>query len=236
MKKRFIIKAGLLFVLGTLMSVLLTACFWDLGDSAAYKSIEGYAEVKAAKELYVKLDSGHMYMQDNSDGRVTEEFTFKYREDGKLTYSYMGSDGDTVYYEFHNGSEINHKNKGDTEWQFEAQGSENYYVYDRKSRHPYTDEGVISMNAYAVKESSTEEANGGQKITFIYDPEQFKESLSMLGELKSFESTIWLDGDGYCYRLDQKGVFDNNGAEEVSDYSMFIDTMNKVENIIRPEV
>lgn len=235
MKKIFLKKAAFL-LLGAIMLCSLSACFGDLGESAAYKSIEGYSDVKNAKKLYTDLDSGHFYMQDNSDGRVTEEFTFKYRADGRLTYSYMGSDGDSIYYEFHNGSEINHKNKGDSDWQFEAQGSENYYVYDRKNRHPYTDEGVISMNAYAVTDSTLEEVNGGKKITFYYNPDQFKESLSMLGELKSFECTVWLDSGGYCYRLDQKGVFDNDGTEEVSDYSMFIDGMNEIEEVVRPEV
>jgi len=218
------------------MLITLSACLGNLGENAAYKSIEGYSDVKNAKKLYTELDSGHFYMQDNASGLVTMEFIFKYREDGKLTYFYMGSEEDTVYYEFHNGSELDHKNKGDSEWSFEAQGSENYYVYDRKNRHPYTDEGVISMNAYAVKESSVQETDAGKKITFYYNAEEFKDSLSMLGELKSFESTIWLNDDGYCCRLDQKGVFDNEGVEEISDYSMFIDSMNEIDEVKRPEV
>ena len=61
--------------------------------------------------------------------------------------------------------------------------------------------------------------------------------MSELGELKRFECSIWLDKNGYCYRLDQKGVFDNVGEESVSDYSMFIDKMNEIEgDIKRPEV
>lgn len=234
MKKRFFAKAVFL-LFSALMSVTLSACFGSLGESAAYKSIEGYSEVKNAKKLYTELDSGHFYMQDNASGIVTMEFVFRYRGDGKLTYFYMGSDEDKVYYEFHNGSELDYKNKGDSGWQFEAQGSENYCVYDRQNRHPYTEDGVISMNAYAVTESRLEETAEGKKITFYYNPEEFKESLSMLGELKSFESTIWLNGDGYCYRLDQKGVFDNNGVEEISDYSMFIDSMNEIDEVKRPE-
>lgn len=234
MKKRFFNKLSFL-LFSALMSVTFSACFGSLGESAAYKSIEGYSDVKNAKKLYTELDSGHFYMQDNASGSVTMEFIFKYRADGKLTYFYMGSDGDEVYYEFHNGSELDHKKKGNSKWQFEAQGGENYFVYDRKNRHPYTEEGVISMNAYAVTESKLEETENGKKITFYYDAEKLKESLSMLGELKSFESTIWIDGGGYCYRLDQKGVFDNEGVEEISDYSMFIDEMNEIEEVKRPE-
>lgn len=234
MKKNFLKRFVFLLFLA-LLPVVTAGCFGDLGESAAYKSIEGYSDVKNAKKLYTELDSGHFYMQDNASGLVTVEFTFKYRADGKLTYFYMGSDQEQVYYEFHNGSELDHKNKGDSEWQFEAQGSENYYVYDRKNRHPYTEDGVISVNAYAVTESRLEETENGKKISFYYNPEEFREPLSMLGELKSFESTIWLDKNGYCYRLDQKGVFENDGKEEVSDYSMFIDGMNAIDEVKRPE-
>ena len=217
--------------------MMFPGCLGVFGNNAAYSDIEGYSDVQKAKKLYTELDSGHFYMQDNESCEVTVEFVFKYRSDGKLTYYYMGSEGDDVYYEFHNGSELDHKKKGEKEWQFESQGGEKYVVYDRRNRHPYTEEGVISMNAYAVTGSKLEETgDGGKKITFYYDPEEFKESLSMLGELKSFECTVWLNGEGYCYRLDQKGVFDNEGKDEVSDYSMFIDGMNEIEEVKRPEV
>lgn len=212
---------------------LLSGCAF--GD-ASYADIPGYAEITQAKKLYTELDSGHMYMQDNSSGEITEEFTFKYRGDGFLTYIYMGTDGEQTRYEFHNGSEINYKNSGDTEWNFLQQGNENYCVYDKKNKHPYTNEGVISMNAYAVKNSTVEDIKGGKKISLEYDETQFAESLSGLGELQSFDSVIWLNDEGYCYRLDQKGVFLNEGEQSVSDYSMFIDSMNEVGELIRPEV
>lgn len=216
------------------VSVLaLSACF---PENAAYKSIDGYSDVAAAKELYVGLNSGHFYMQDNETGEVTEEFAFRYRDDGNLTYFSMGTEGEKVYYEFHNGSEINYKYKDDSEWSFIGQGDESYRVYDRKNRHPYTTEGVISMNAYAVTDSKVEEQAEGKKITFYYDAAQFAESLSEMGEIQSFESSIWLDSDGYCYRLDQKGVFEKDGEEVVSDFSMLIDSVNELGELKRPEV
>lgn len=236
MKKRNL-RTTAFSALGALISLMLAACFPGFGGDSAYKDIEGYSEVAEAKKLYIGLDSGHFYMQDNSTGEITSEFLFKYRDDGKLAYFCMSREKDTEAYEYHNGSEINRKNKGDAHWQFIAQGSEDYYVYDRKNRHPYTNDGVISMNAYAVTDSKVEENDSGKRITFYYNCEEFKEAMSELGELKSFECSIWLDKNGYCYRLDQKGVFDNVGEESVSDYSMFIDKMNEIEgDIKRPEV
>ncbi len=202
-----------------------------------YDDIDGYAEAARAKTLYAELESGHFRMVDNSTGKVTEEFTFKYRPDGNLMYSYIGSDGEGMGYEYHNGSELSSYRYGDTQWQSVGPDSESYYVYSRDNLHPYTTEGVIAVNAFAITESSVEESDGGGlRITFSYDASLLAGSLAEMGELKSFDSVLWLNEDGYCYQLDQKGVFYNNGTEEVSDYSMFIDSMNEVEEIERPEI
>ena len=205
----------------------------SLGN-ADHSDIEGYSEAARARTLYAQLDSGHFYMQDNSTGKVTEEFTFMYRSDGNLMYSRMGSDGESVRWEFHNGSEINYRRDGDKEWSFIQQGDEDYYVYTRSSPHPYTAERVISVNAYALTDSKVEEIDGGLKITFYYDASQLAATLADVGALDSFESTLWLNGEGYCYRLDQLAVFD--GGENVSDYSMFIDRMNEITELTRPEI
>ena len=209
----------------------VTGC--SFGDSAYY-NILGYAEATNAKTLHAQLDSGHISVVDNSTGEITEEFTFMYRPDGNLMYSYMGSDGETVYYEFHNGSEINTRYKGDAQWEFIDRSSEDYFVYTRTNQHPYTAEGVIAVNAYAITDSKAEEVDGGWKVTFYYNASQLADTLSDIGTLDSFESTIWLNGEGYCYRLDQLAVFD--GGESVSDFSMFIDKMNEVEELKRPEI
>ena len=226
MFKRIVKGIAALLLLGT-----ATGCYF--GGSADYFSIEGYAEAANAKTLYARLDSGHFYMQDNATGKVTEEFTFLYRSDGNLMYSYMGDDGETVRYEFHNGSEINYRENDDKEWKFIAQGSDDYFVYTRTNLHPYTAEGLISVNAYAVTDSEVEEQDGGLKITFYYDASQLAASLAEIGTLDSFESTLWLNGEGYCYRLDQYAVFD--GGEQVSDYSMHIDSMNEITELKRPD-
>ena len=199
-----------------------------------YDSITGYAEAAKAKTLHTQLDSGHIRVVDNSTGEVTEEFTFMYRSDGNLMYSYMGSDGETVRYEFHNGSEINSRKSGAAEWEFIEPSSEDYFVFTRTDRHPYTSEGVIAVNAYAITDSKAEETDGGMKVTFYYDASRLASSLSDVGSLDSFESTIWLNEEGYCCRLDQLAVFD--GGENVSDFSMFIDRMNEVTELTRPEI
>lgn len=205
----------------------------SFGDSAYY-NILGYAEAANAKTLHSKLDSGHISVIDNATGELTEEFTFMYRSDGNLMYSYMGNDGETVRWEFHNGSEINYRESGDTEWSYIEPSSEEYFVYTKTNQHPYTAEGVIAVNAYAITDSEAEEADGGWKITFYYNASQLADTLSDIGVLDSFESTIWLDSEGYCYRLDQLAVFD--GGEQVSDFSMFIDRMNEVTELTRPEI
>ena len=224
--KKIAIGAAALLVMGA-----VTGC--SFGDSAYY-NILGYAEAANAKTLHSQLDSGHISVIDNASGELTEEFTFMYRSDGNLMYSYMGNDGETVRWEFHNGSEINYRESGETEWHFIEPSDEDYFVYTRTNQHPYTAEGVIAVNAYAITDSEAEEVNGGWKVTFYYNASQLADTLSDIGALDSFESTIWLDSEGYCYRLDQLAVFD--GGEQVSDYSMYIDSVNEISELTRPEI
>ena len=226
MFKRIVKGVGALFI-------LLAAAGCSFGD-AAYYNIEGYLEAANAKTLYAQLNSGHIRVVDNSNGDVTEEFTFLYRSDGNLMYSYRGSDGDEIYYEFHNGSEINYRSGGDTEWSYMEPSDEQYFVYTKTNQHPYTAEGMISVNAYAITESEVESGDGGMRVTFRYDASQLAASLAEVGALDSFESTLWLNEEGYCYRLDQKAVFD--GGTSVSDYSMYIDSMNELTELVRPEI
>ena len=214
-----------------LLAAAVAGC--SFSDSAYY-NILGYAEAANAKALHSQLDSGHIRMVDNSTGNITMEFTFMYRSDGNLMYSYMGSEDDVKYYEYHNGSEINSCYEGEEEWEFIESGGEDYYVYTKSNRHPYTSEGLISVNAYAITESKAEEVEDGVKITFYYDVSQLAELLEDMGELDSFESSLWLNKEGYCYRLDQLAEFD--GGETVSDFSMYIDRMNEVTELTRPEI
>lgn len=221
---------GICGVFAVLM--LMEGCSLGMAD---YSHIEGYAQVSKAQKLYSELDSGHFYMQNNTTKEKTGEFTFKYREDGQLAYMYMAADEDGMYLEFHNGSEINLRQNGDKEWSFIAQGDEKYYSYSKENKHPFTTEGVISMNAFAVTDSLAEKDGDGEKIQFKYNVAAFAESFEGMGIIKSFESTVWINSEGYCRRLDQKGVFQKDGKENIYDYSMFIDEMNEVEKVERVE-
>ena len=226
-------KAWVKGVLGAAaLSSVISGCSFGAVD---YSYIEGYDQVVNAQRLYAELDSGHFFMQNNTTEEKTGEFTFKYREDGQLAYMYMAADENGIYLEFHNGSEINLKENGAEEWSFIAQGDEKYYSYSRENKHPFTTEGVISMNAFAVTDSLAEKDGDGEKIQFKYNVAAFAESFEGMGTIKSFESTVWINGEGYCWRLDQKGVFQKDGKENVYDYSMFIDEMNEVEKVERVE-
>lgn len=222
---------------GKIKPIILIAaclCFFCGCINNSYGNIVGYSDVQKAKELYAQLNSGHFCMQDNTSGLKTEDFIFRYNDNGNLTYAHTATNGDDVYYEYHNGAELSFKHKNEEQWSLKSYGDDDFNVYTREKKHPYTDEGVISVNAYAVTDSKVEEENGVKKITFFYNPEALKDSLSELGELRSFESVLWLNNEGYCYRLDQKAVFDKDGKEEISDYSLFIDSMNNVEEVTKP--
>lgn len=220
----------ILLCVGAVILVLVSA---SCNISSDYSGITGYEQVSKAQKLYAELESGHFYMQNNDTGEKTEEFTFRYREDGQLSYMYAANDGSGTYLEFHNGSEINTKTDKDADWSFISQGNENYYSYSKDNKHPYTTEGVISMNAFAVTEGKAEElSEGGEKISFSYNPSLLASAFSEIGKLESFTSAVWINEEGYCYRLDQVGKFDGG---KVMDYSMFIDSMNEVEKVERTD-
>lgn len=215
-------------------ALLLLAAVTGCSVSSDYYGIAGSAEAAKAKILYSQLDSGRIRVVDNHTGENTEEFTFMYRSDGHLMYSYAVSDGDTIRCEFHNGDEVSYCKDGGDEWEIIDPSSEDYFVYTRTNRHPLTAESVIAVNAYAVADSKLEENGDGLKITFYYNASLLADSLLEIGSLDSFESVLWLDGEGYCYRLDQLAVFD--GGETVSDLSMFIDSMNEIDELTPPNI
>lgn len=217
------------------LSILLAVCFIFCGCmNNSYSKIKGYSEVSNAKKLFAELDSGHFYMQNNTTGQKTEEFTFIYNSNGNLVYSHTATDGEDIYYEYCNGAELSYKHKNDDDWTLRTYGDEDFVVYTRKNKHPYTEGGVISVNAHAISDSVVETSGEGLKVTFTYKPSALAESLAELGELKSFESTLWLNNEGYCFRLDQRAVFEKDG-ESVSDYSLFIDNMNGIDEISKPD-
>lgn len=229
------------------MKKLLKTCalvtFCALGLSACitsdYSSITGYDIIKTAKEKYAALESAHVVITDDDTEKVTQDFVFKYEGD-TLTYSYVGYDGSSSYYEFHNGSELDYYDNTSTGWNYLDNASEDYYVYTKSDKNSLTTESVIALNAESiVSGEKTDGENGAVVLRYTYNAEKmnsYSTSLSKLGTIKSFETTFYIDADGYCTRMSQNGVLTGETGDFEVNYTMIISEMNSVEKIVRPEV
>lgn len=205
--------------------------------SRDYSSITGYDIIKTAKANYAALESGRLVITDNSDGKITQEFVFKYEGDA-LTYSYMGSDDATTYYEYHNGAELDYCDNANTAWQYLDASSADYYAYSRTERHPLTGESVISLSPDSISYGEQSEKDGMTILHYYYDVDTlntYSSTISQLGTLTSFEAVFTIDAEGRCVRMDQIGKLISGESEFEVNYTMTVSEMNAVEKVVRPD-
>ena len=210
----------------------VTAC------SADYSHIEGYSDVENARKLYASLYSAELTVTDKATGMVTQELTFCYDQNDTLSYSYFGTDGNTKYYEYHNGSEYNYYSDG--EWHTLVSGDQNYVIYNRTNKMSMTDEGMIFIKPDSVTSSEVKETADGKTVTMQYDVSKLNSSMSsqlgLVGDLDSFSVVYNLDKDGYCTSMEQIGYATKDGVQGKVDYLMTITHMNDIASVEKPEV
>lgn len=210
----------------------VTAC------SADYSHIDGYSDVENARKLYASLYSAELTVTDKGTGMVTQELTFCYDQNDTLSYSYFGTDGNTKYYEYHNGSEYNYYSDG--EWHTLVSGDQNYVSYNRTNKMSMTDEGMIFIKPDSVTSSEVKETTDGKTITMQYDVSKLNSSMSsqlgLVGDLDSFSVVYNLDKDGYCTSMEQIGTATKDGVQSKVDFFMTVTHMNDVASVEKPEV
>ncbi len=210
----------------------VTAC------SADYSHIEGYSDIENARKLYASLYSAELTVTDKGTGDVTQELTFCYDQNDTLSYSYFGTDGNTKYYEYHNGAEFNYYSDG--EWHTLVSGDQNYVCYNRTNKMSMTDEGMIFIKPDSVTSSEVKQTADGKTITMQYDVSKLNSSMSsqlgLVGDLDSFSVVYYLDKDGYCTSMEQTGTATKDGARSKVDYLMEISHMNDIASVEKPEV
>ncbi len=210
----------------------VTAC------SADYSHIDGYNDIDNARKLYASLYSAELTVTDKETGTVTQELTFCYNQDDSLSYSYYGTDGNTKYYEYHNGSEYNYYSDG--EWHTLVSGNQNYVSYNRTNRMSMTAEGMIFIKPESVTSSEVKQTADGKIITMQYDVSKLNSSmasqLGLVGDLDSFGVVYTLDKDGYCVKMEQIGTATKDGVQSKVDYLMEVSHMNDIASVEKPEV
>lgn len=226
-------KKLLSLILSGVMLVALSGC------SADYSDLPGYSEIMEARRLYTELYAAHLTVTDKVSDTLTQELTFYYDSEDRLCYSYFGTDGETDFYEYHNGSEYSFYNDG--KWVDTTQGDENYRVYTRKNKMSMCTEGILFFKPESVTSSTTsiDSETKVNTVTMQYDASALNSSmkgqLGLVGNLESFEVVYILDKDGYCTSMEQIGKAKTDSGEEITvDYLLTIDKMNDVGEVTRP--
>lgn len=216
----------------------ITAITAISGCTADYSHINGYSDIENARKLYASLYSAELTVTDKETGTVTQELTFCYDQNDTLSYSYFGTDGNTKYYEYHNGSEYNYYSDG--EWHTLVSGDQNYVCYTRSNKMSMTDEGMIFIKPDSVTSSEVKETADSKTITMQYDVSKLNSSMSsqlgLVGDLDSFGVVYTLDKDGYCISMEQIGTATKDGVQSKVDYLMTVSHMNDIASVEKPEV
>ncbi len=196
----------------------------------------GKADIEKARELHTGLESAHITVTDEISGEVIQEIVYKY-EGEVMTYMYTGRDGETTYYEYNNGTELNMMTKPEqSEWSFVAKGDENYYSYSKSAPHYFADgEQLFATYPTAVSDVSTiEYEEGGRCHVYMYDDAKLMEldSFKNMGTISDFDMSYELDENGYCTEIEN--IYTIDGIHY--HYAIGISEMNGIEKVERTEI
>lgn len=196
----------------------------------------GKADIEKARSLHTELESAKITMTDDITGEVIQEIEYLFVGE-VMTYMYMGKEGETTYYEYNNGTELNFITlPEEKEWNFTAKGSDGYYTYSKASRHYFAD-GAQLFAVYPTAISAVtevDEDNGGKSYVYIYNTASLKDygAFEGMGDIAIFTMTYSLNPDGYCTRFTNTYTMD----EVDYSYTVEISEMNGLEKVERTEV
>lgn len=220
-------------ILGTgLLSMILLLC-----GCTGTVDYDGKSEIEKARVLHTGLESASVSLTGGQNGGedVTQEITYRFAGE-VMQYLYHGTqkqaDGTVKeYYEFNNGTEIDFIDlPEDTEWNYYAKGSEDFYSYSKTSRHYFAD----GTQLFSVYEGAvTETKRDGNTLTFIYNPSALIQYESFRGiDITDFTMTYEFNNDGYCTSFSNTYTVDG----DVYNYNVVITDMNAVDEVKRPEL
>lgn len=217
----------------------LLLCVGVLSGCSEGSKFEGCDEINAAKTLYENVNSGHVKVVDNITGLITQDFTFMYDDSDVLVYSYRGTDGEIIFYEYGNGSEINYCYAGDNEWSVITQGSEDFYNYTRTNKHAFTSQSVISLNESSIIGTKAEPTeDGGKIVTVEYDVARLNQNagsqMDAIGSFADFKAEITLNSEGYVTVMHQWGEVVGGDSNVDLDYTTSFTELNGVSEVTRP--
>lgn len=224
MKKFFI------YFLPVLFTLLLTACA---------PTPEAYGDIKRAKELYEKLDSARVVMNDNKTNKPLMDFSFYINKKDEMIFTYENFDnGDAAYSD---GIQFYYKTAEHGGWSVITPKDESYIynIYNRKYRYPYARGGLFFLDGTSVHSAEISQDDSGTTITYIYDSEKLNDyAVKQLDDVSAFSAltcTYRINADGYITEFTEKGLLtDSSGQQLEMDLTYYIMEMNGISFIKNP--
>lgn len=199
---------------------------------------EGYEQIEQARNSFVQLTSAKIKVIDLETHIATQELIFQIDENKNMLFRYKGTDGTTVYEEYHNGSELYYTTDGKWTGEFFTSGKGSYYGYFDTNRHPLATADIFYANEYAVNGSQVSENNGNTIIKLSYDLDKLAETAKNTVEQKgnfTFLETIYEITDGNLISYTQTAEFDKNGEKSKNSFKIEINEQSVPQKIEKPE-
>lgn len=218
----------------TLMVTLVSGC--------ALSVPEGFNEVKRAKELYDKLDSGRLTMTDLSSGETLMEFSFFINAKDEMIFSYLSQDESGTEGAYSDGAQFFYKNRGEEKWRIISTEDESYLynLYSKTYRYPYARGSVFFLDGTSVGAAQvTENADGSLTVSYEYDPEKLnKNAVGMLDGVSEFyalSAVYEIAADGCIAAFTETGsVADEQGGRSDVNIRLEVSDPNGVYDIPSP--
>lgn len=217
---------------------LIMLAFVFLSSCSKVPDYEGYEQLEHARNSFAQLNSGKIKVVDLQTDIVTQELVFQFDENKNMLFRYKGTDGTTIYEEYHNGKELYYTTDGEWTGEFFTSGEGSYYGYFDTNRHSLATSEVFYANEYAVNGSQISENNGKTIIKLSYDLDKLIETAKNTVEQKgnfTFFETVYEISDNSLTSYTQTAEFDKNGEKSKIQFRIEIDEQNVPQKIEKPE-
>lgn len=218
-----------LCILPIIAALLLTGCA---------PMPESYSEVKKAKELYEKLDSAGVIMNDNETGEQLMHFRFFINKKNEMIFTFESLESGMAYSD---GMQFFFKTADREGWSAITPSDEGYIynIYNRKYRYPYARGGLFFLDGASVSSAEVTRDGGDTVVTYVYDSEKLNENaVGTLDDVSSFSALTCvyrINADGYITEFTEKGeLTDDNGNTRTVDITYLITEMNEINSIENP--
>lgn len=229
-------------VISRIFAALLAALAIALACGCALSVPEGFSEVKRAKELYEKLDSGRLTMTDAASGETLMEFAFIINKKDEMIFSYLSQDESGTEGAYSDGAQFFYKNRDEEKWHIISAEDESYLynLYSKTYRYPYARGSVFFLDGTSVANAQvTENADGSLTVRYDYDPERLNknaaEQLDGVSEFFALSAVYEIAADGCMKSFTETGsVANEQGVRSDISITLAVSDPNNVYDIPSP--